>query len=181
MPDSRMIHALYRKLLAIYPRGFKEQFGESMQQTFNDLCRERQMEGGWFGFVLWTFVETTVGIFREHLLLEGDAMKNMLMSVRSPALISLLLVIPFMIMEVVNRQNLNEGFPIPLFVMLWVLPLIFILTGMPIIRNLQAGNRLMAQPVNLLIRVVILVLIAVMWTALLLDQMPCFLGVPNCD
>ena len=48
----------YRKLLALYPRGFREQLGESMQQTFNDLYRERQTKPGWFGFMLWTFAET---------------------------------------------------------------------------------------------------------------------------
>lgn len=108
-------------------------------------------------------------------------MKNMFMTLRSPALISLLLVIPFMIMEIVNRRGFDEGFPIPLFAMMWILPVIFILTGMPILRNLFAGNSLMAQPASLLIRVIILVIIAFLWTGLLRDQMPCFLGVPNCD
>jgi hypothetical protein len=105
----------------------------------------------------------------------------MFMTLRSPALISLLLVIPFMVMEVADRRGFNEGFPIPLFVIMWLLPLSFILTAMPMVRNLQAGNSLMAQPVNLLIRIVILVFVAWMWTSLLIDQMPCFLGVPNCD
>jgi hypothetical protein len=81
MYDSRMIHTLYTKLLALYPRGFKDQFGESMQQTFNDLCRERQTEGGGgFSFILWTFAETSIGILREHVLLltKGTTMKNIL-------------------------------------------------------------------------------------------------------
>lgn len=109
-------------------------------------------------------------------------MKNMFLSIRSPALISLLLVVPLMIMELVNRRGLNEGFPIALFIMLWILPVIFILTITPIIRNLrQVGNSLMTQPVNLLIRVIVLVLVTWLWISLLIDQMPCFLGVPNCD
>ncbi len=51
-----------------------------MQQTFNDLWNERQAKGGWFGFLLWTFVETAIGIVREHVLLltEGATMKNVL-------------------------------------------------------------------------------------------------------
>ena len=108
-------------------------------------------------------------------------MKNMFLTFRSPALISLLLVIPFMITEIVNRQEFNEGFPIPLFVIMWILPVIFIITGMPIVQNLRAGNSIMTQPINLLLRVVVLIVIAFFWTGLLLDQMPCFLGVPNCD
>ena len=108
-------------------------------------------------------------------------MKNIFMNFRSPALISLILLVPFMIMEVVNRRNFNEGFPIPLFVIMWVLPILFIVTLMPIVRNVRAGNSIIASPINLLIRVIILVFIAWMWTGILIDQMPCFLGVPNCD
>jgi len=81
-------YVLYKKLLALYPRGFREQLGESMQQTFNDLCRERQTKGGWFGFMLWTFVETAVGIVREHVLLltKGATMKNILANPSSATL-----------------------------------------------------------------------------------------------
>jgi hypothetical protein len=32
-----------------------------------------------------------------------------------------------------------------------------------------------------LLRVVFLAFIARMWIGILIDQMPCFLGVPNCD
>ena len=95
-----IVRALYKKLLALYPCGFREQLGESMQQTFNDLCRERQIEDGWFGFVSWMFVETAVGIVREHVLLitEGDIMKNMLAIPRSAALISsILLAVAFIV------------------------------------------------------------------------------------
>jgi hypothetical protein len=92
--------ALYKKLLALYPREFKERLGESMQQTFDDLCRERQSKGGWFGFMLWTFIETAIGILREHVLLlaKGDSMKKTLAYPRSAALISaILLVVGFIV------------------------------------------------------------------------------------
>jgi len=81
------IRAIYNRLLVLYPRGFREQFGESMQQTFNDLCRERQPESGWFVFVLWTFAETSIGIVREHvlLLIKGATMKNILVTPSSAA------------------------------------------------------------------------------------------------
>lgn len=35
--DQNKVRILYKKLIAFYPREFKEQLGESMQQTFNDL------------------------------------------------------------------------------------------------------------------------------------------------
>jgi hypothetical protein len=56
----------YRKLLRFYTRPYRERFTEGMEQTFNDLCRERSRAGeGLFGFVLWMFVETSAGIIRE--------------------------------------------------------------------------------------------------------------------
>ena len=57
----------YTKLLRLYPKAHRERFGEGMEQTFNDLCRERvEAEGGLFSFVLWMFVETGAGIMREN-------------------------------------------------------------------------------------------------------------------
>ena len=182
--EKSTVCILYKKLLTLYPRNFREQLNESMEQTFRELWNEKQQsKQELFGFVLWTFIETAVGIFREHLLLisTGNIMQSILKTIGSPALISLLLILPFMIMEIVNRREFNNGFPIPLFIILWLLPVLFIITGMPILRNVRAGNRLMARPMSLLFSVVFLILIAMMWGGIVIDQMPCFLGVPNCD
>lgn len=57
----------YRRLLRFYSKSYRERFGEGMEQTFNDLCRERAAAGaGLGGFVLWMFVETAAGIVREN-------------------------------------------------------------------------------------------------------------------
>ena len=62
------LRRFYKKLLRLYPRGFRDQLGESMEQTFNDLCREREEAGdGSFGFVLWVFADTLVGIIKEGI------------------------------------------------------------------------------------------------------------------
>jgi hypothetical protein len=70
MVDDRAIaryRRWYRKLLRCYSRPYRERFGESMEQTFHDLCRERAGAGkGLSGFVLWMFVETFAGILREN-------------------------------------------------------------------------------------------------------------------
>ena len=108
-------------------------------------------------------------------------MKNIIRNIKSPAFISLLITLPFAILELANRQNIHEGFPFPLFFMLWLLSIAFILILMPIVRNIQAGNSLMAHPVSLLVRVALLIILAIIWGSLLIDQMPCFMGVPNCD
>ena len=95
---------LYKKLLALYPRGFRERLGDSMQQTFNDLYRERRTWGGWFGFMLWIFAETAIGIVREHVLLltKGATVNNILANPNSAAmkwggLASFLLAVTFIV------------------------------------------------------------------------------------
>lgn len=58
----------YAKLLRLYPKPYRERFGEGMEQTFNDLCRARvKAERGLFSFALWMFFETSAAIIRENL------------------------------------------------------------------------------------------------------------------
>jgi hypothetical protein len=73
-----------------------------MEQTFNDLCNERNQQGEYrkSGFVLWIFVETALGIVREHVLLitKGSTMKNVVAIPRSAVLISsILLAVAFIV------------------------------------------------------------------------------------
>jgi hypothetical protein len=57
---------VYSKLLRLYPKPFRARFGESMRQSFVDLCRERARSGrGVFGFALGLFAETSAGVLRE--------------------------------------------------------------------------------------------------------------------
>lgn len=100
MNERATTYLLYKKLLRLYPREFRERLEESMQQTFHDLYKERQTATGWFGFVLWMFAETAMGIVREHVLLitQGGMMWNILANPRSAALISsILLAVAFIV------------------------------------------------------------------------------------
>ena len=200
-------------------------------------------------------------------------MQPILTTIGVPAIVSFLLILPFMIMEVVNRRNFNEDFPILLFFILWLnlfaislillpivrgrrtgnpditnpfpaqgntllknpsrqrslalslsyppsysrlldsvgwqsldrlfngpnpevtyLPGLFIaialfsisvatgiIAGGPIVSTLRAGGKLFAHPLHLIIVVVISLLFAAGVVSLIMDQWPCFLGVPNCD
>src|SRR5687768_5992681 len=120
--DQDVVRALYKRLLDLYPRAFRERFGESMEQTFNDLCKERgRTAQGLIVFVLSTFVETTIGMLKEYLLVisQGDTMRRVLKSLGLSAIISLLLVLPFMILEWTNNRNPHQEFPIALFVFMW--------------------------------------------------------------
>lgn len=284
--DPNTVHTLYKKLLALYPRGFRERLGESMQQTFNDLYneRKRQTESGLLGFVLWTFIETAIGIVQEHIVLikEMNSMKNILTNLRLPAIIGLLIILPFILLEftfvILKRltfdltdaldsivifgilwlgiaaifliliplvRNLRQAgnnhmaSPVPaqrntlfatptsaaIISILLALPFLTILsllllhieppfahllnnpdpdqpnllgtliplsafllaiaaciiTRAPIVRTLQAGGSLFAHPMNLMLAVVILSFITMLVVGLIVDQFPCWIGVPNCD
>jgi len=56
-----------------------------------------------------------------------------------------------------------------------------IISGGPIVRTLRAGGSLFAHPLHLIIVVVISFLFAAGLVGLIVDQWPCFMGVPNCD
>ncbi len=240
-----------------------------------ELEHKQQTKYNLPGFVAWAVTETAMGIPRGHLLLtsSGDTMQTILKTLGSSSLVGLLFILPFMIMEGVNRQNLNEDFPFSLFFVLWlnmfaislillpvlrarwtgdyeranpapaqrdtlltnpgsaamisvilflspgILPLLDsvgwlsvdrvfngpnpeqpylpgqilsaalilfpVAAGMiacgPIVNTLRAGGSLFAHPVNLIIVVVISFLLAAGLVGIIIDQWPCFVGVPNCD
>ena len=151
MPYSHeTARALYKKLLTLYPQEFKGQLSESMEQTFSDLYREKQQsQQGLIGFTIWTFIETAVGIVQENILSmkEFNPMNTILTNLKAPTLISLLLILPFIIMEVVNRRNFNEDFPFMLFFVLWLNLFAISLILLPIVRGRRTGNHDMANPV----------------------------------
>ena len=74
-------------------------------------------------------------------------MQTILRPFGSSALISLLLILPFMIMEVVNRRNFNEDFPIMLFFVMWLNLLAISLILLPIVLGRRTGKHDMANPV----------------------------------
>lgn len=109
-------------------------------------------------------------------------MKVITPDIRSAAIISSFIVLPFAILELlsnaVNRHN-APGLTV-LFGLLWLLPSAFIVIVMPMVRHARAGGSVVPSPANVL-RFACLTLIAVTWGGLLADQVPCFVGVPNCD
>ena len=99
------------------------------------------------------------------------------------ALIGFILVLPLAILESLNANVTGQNAPglIVLFGLLWLLPAAFVVALAPLVRAARAGRGVAASPVNLLIRVAFLALVAVAWVGIVIDQMPCFMGVPNCD
>ena len=100
------------------------------------------------------------------------------MTSRVSAIASSLLVLSFAILELVNRRAIHE-FPIPLFAMMWLLAFsfVYILTRITRRDAARAGRSLSTRFLGALL----LIMIAWAWVGLVVDQMPCFLGVPNCD
>jgi hypothetical protein len=55
------------------------------------------------------------------------------------------------------------------------------ITLMPIVRTMRTGTSIMAQQTSRLLSLAVLVIIAMTWGGIVIDQTPCFLGMPNCD
>src|SRR6476646_7273696 len=108
-------------LLRLYPRPFRERFGEGMAQTFHDLCREhRDARRGLFGLVPWIFFETSVGIVRENTTHMSQLGKTMLRVALGALAV---LMVPLVASQVVEGWNWGAGS----FVFVYVL---FFGTGM---------------------------------------------------
>ena len=115
-------------------------------------------------------------------------MRSGSISIKSPAIIGLFLVVPFAAAELVS--NLIDGTELSgarhlldmtvLFGLMWVLSATFVYIVMHVVRDVRAGAML-ANTTWLVVRVGVLVLIALVWGGLVIDQFPCFMGVPNCD
>ena len=99
MTVSARYRRLYAKLLRLYPKSYRERFGEGMEQTFNDLCRERGKAGkGLFGLVLWVFAETSARVIKENLAF--IAMQNITRRLSAWAIIvGIILMIPLVAMQ----------------------------------------------------------------------------------
>lgn len=104
----------------------------------------------------------------------GGRMRTMMIAMLTGAA----LVAPWIYLEV---RNGYLNFPYLLFAVLWFVAAAFTLTAAPLVRALRAGESVLARPELFAARVVFLALAGLFWTSVVLDQMPCFLGVPNCD
>ena len=62
-----------------------------------------------------------------------------------------------------------------------LLPIAFIIVRAPIAWTMGKGGSLFAYPVNLVLAVAILIFITMLVGGFIVDQYPCWVGVPNCD
>ena len=98
----RRFRSWYATLLRLYPKPYRERFGEPMEQTFNDLLRERaEEEKGLFGFALWMFVETFAGLIRENITVIIMQNKSIIRIVLATAFI---LLLPLLAMQLTDEM-----------------------------------------------------------------------------
>ncbi|GAB4577628.1 MAG: hypothetical protein Fur0022_03590 [Anaerolineales bacterium] len=191
------IHTLYKKLLGLYPQGFRERLGESMEQTFNDLWQEQERENGsLFKFVFWTFAETAKGVVEEHALAlaQGDHMKNLATNPNSAALAGFLFALPFVVMNAMvgNQFEPFLSFIRPdthtssleyrlLAVVLLLLPIGAFVAVRPMLQVTEKGKRKW-YILNLSLAIVLFVGFVLITIGLGTDIYRCeILQIPKCD
>jgi len=57
----------------------------------------------------------------------------------------------------------------------------FTTSVIPIMGSIKTGNGIAANPINLLLSIIILFFILAFIGLIVVDQYPCWIGVPNCD
>lgn len=124
---ARRCRAWYSMLLRLYPRSFRERFGEGMEQTFQDLCRECEDGGrGLFPLAVWAFCETMVGIVREHAMHLAQ-MGRTALRVGLGALAALM--VPLVASQVVEGWNWPPGAFVRVYVLFFVTGMVFALAA----------------------------------------------------
>jgi hypothetical protein len=112
---------------------------------------------------------------------KGGRMRTIKSNLITAALGSTLLVAPLIYLELHHAAKNYASFPYVLFAVLWLAPAAFLLTAASMLRAMRGGENVLARPAVFAISLAFLVLAAFFWAGLVNDQMPCFLGVPNCD
>lgn len=106
-----------------------------------------------------------------------DGLKRMLLA----ASVGLAVTLVFIILEWCTTTGFTKkDFPAMLFVLMWFnVGLLFFILG-SVMRSLRKGvsrNELMV----VVLKIILLIGLGWAFASILIDQMPCFLGVANCD
>ena len=127
-------------------------------------------------------------------------MKNVLASPKSAASVSLLLCLPFAILfsllmlkiepnfgplkPLLNNPNPDQPDVIGSLIALGTFLLVvaaFTINLRQLMHTARAGGSLFAYPANLVLAVIALAAIGFVIGSIIIDQYPCWIGVPNCD
>jgi hypothetical protein len=109
-------------------------------------------------------------------------MRSFAQSLLLPVAAGLIAVLPFAVLEWINTDGFSTvGIPLALFGLLWILASTFTSMLAHAIRILRVGSFTARHAGGFAVLATFIMLIATVWTGIVLDQMPCFMGVPNCD
>jgi hypothetical protein len=137
------IFIFYKRLISLYPQSFRERFGESMEQTFRDVCKEQAKGKLSLGFVVSTFAETLVSVIKEHL--EGaNQMNYWIKTFGISAIFSLLFTSVFFsvatfLSDNLDVQTVDNAFSMVDFLRSW---LILSLVFTPIVSGLRSSEQI---------------------------------------
>lgn len=112
---------------------------------------------------------------------KGGAVSGTLTAFVAPLLVSATLVAPFIALQWVNRRTLHEGFPFVLFTFMSLHSLFIVLLLTPALRRLRAEGSLRALKLGHWAGLLLAAFLGYAYADVVIDQLPCFLGVPNCD
>jgi hypothetical protein len=94
---------------------------------------------------------------------------------------SAVLVVPLFVLEWWNRREFHEEFPLVLFTFMSVHSLLIVLSAAPAVGRLRSARDLRALTFGHWAGLALSVSLAFVYAGVVIDQLPCFLGVPNCD
>ncbi len=112
---------------------------------------------------------------------QDQAAPGTLKSFVTSLLISATLVAPFIVLQWVNHRAFHEDFPFVLFTFMSLHSLIIVLLLTPALRRLRSERHLSALKLGHWAGLVFSAFLIFAYADLVIDQLPCFLGVPNCD
>ena len=97
------------------------------------------------------------------------------------ALTGLALTVPFIVMELVNRRDDTYDFPFLLFLVLWLLAGLFFVLTFSLYHDLKHTGVKAAKTLKFTGKIILVLGVFTLWLLVVKDQMPCFLGIGNCD
>ena len=115
------------------------------------------------------------------MLTQDQAAPGTLKSFVTSLLISASLVAPFIVLQLVNRIAFYEDFPFVLFTFMSLHSLFIVLLATPALRRLRSEGNLRALKSGHWAGLALSAFLIFVYGGVVIDQLPCFLGVPNCD
>ena len=96
-------------------------------------------------------------------------------------MLGFLSVLPFAVMEIVNLGRIPDPFPYTIFLYLWLMSALFFMSLFALLRLAKSRVKQQERIPALLLNALVIIFTVMSIVQVLADQMPCFLGVPNCD